>query len=109
MLFSVSCALFSNKCSYFRFPDGSVDAYKSIFLTPAGENYYLMEDYGQSIGGKTSFMFQVQACSNVHILLMQDRHDFEEKVYEIRIGTNMSNSCIFIYLFIYLFTYLFIY
>ena len=46
-----------------------------------------MEEYGQSIMGRNTFVFDVRACSNVHILLMKDRDDFDNDVYEIVIGS----------------------
>ena len=67
-----------------------------------------MEDYGHSVLGKNTFLFEVQACNNVHILLMKDRDDFEENVYEIVIG----NFHYFVYIFvsmITLFIHLFLY
>lgn len=77
------------------FLDIAVNAYKQTFFTPAEENYYLMEDYGHSVLGKNTFLFEVQACNNVHILLMKDRDDFEENVYEIVIGNFKTSFYIF--------------
>ena len=57
-----------------------------MFFTPGGDSYYLMDDYGHSIMGRDNFIFSIQACSDVHILLMKDRDVFDENVHEISIG-----------------------
>lgn len=63
-----------------------VDTYKHIFFTPAEYNYYLMADYGHSVARTNTFLFDVQTSSTAHILLMKDRNDFDEDVYEIILG-----------------------
>ena len=52
--------------------------------------FYLIEDFGVSVSGVPFLFFQVQACSNVYILLCQDRTQVYGDIYEIVIGKSIA-------------------
>ena len=48
--------------------------------------YHLLEDFGVTIQGQDYLLFEVMACHDAYLLLMKDRDNFVENVYEIGIG-----------------------
>ena len=65
---------------------GKSYACRHIFYTPERYWYYRMEDFGVPLAGQSSLIFDVMACTDVSVLLMKDRNDFYNQVYEITIG-----------------------
>ena len=56
------------------------------FYTWDEHKYHLLEDFGITIQGQDYLFFEVMACHDAYLLLMKDRDNFVEDVYEIGIG-----------------------
>ena len=69
-----------------RISGSSVDACLHIFYTWDDNKYHLLEDFGISLQETEYLLFEVTACNDVHLLLMKDREDFVNHVYEIALG-----------------------
>ena len=49
-----------------------------------------MDAFGVSIECETSLAFDIMLCTEARLLLMEERDDFDNNVYEIVLGTSRS-------------------
>ena len=66
--------------------DNFITACLYTFSTSEEHSFHLLEDFGVTIQGQDYFLFEVMACHDAYLLLMKDRDNFVENVYEIGIG-----------------------
>ena len=65
-----------------------------IIPTPDAYNYTALDDHGITLGNRQKFAtLEIKACSDVHILLMQIKANFDIKIFEIIIGNVVILWC----------------
>ena len=52
--------------------------------------YYLIDDSLVNVSGVQSLLFEVQACNDAHILLVQDRTQLDMDLFEVVIGKSIA-------------------
>ena len=67
-------------------PDHFISACLYTFSTWKEHSFHVLEDFGVTIQGQDYLLFEVMACNDAYLLLMTDRHNFVEDVYEIGLG-----------------------
>ena len=67
-------------------PDNFITACLYTFSTWEEYSFHLLEDFGVTIKGQDYLLFEVVACHDAYLLLMKDRDNFVEDVYEIGLG-----------------------